>query len=886
MKREVIFLLFIVLVNFVCADYKIGDYSIDKYYKPSGNIKGWVNLSFQKEPANSLFSDSFGNKVTLINLLESNKNLQYSCNIKNCSSDYSPLNGETEKSFDIGIDSEKIFGFLLEGDIIAINSIDFVVESDAGKSCYNQIRIDFGLDGTIETGNSKSSLEACDSMRDYGCFDENITSNEYIIGRLPNKHCQRINLSASAGFNLGAWINPEGDSRSIKIALYKPDGEPVEGGVCEITNLTTAKEYSCEIEHPLLEKEEYYVCVYSEEEGTSKIKGYSDANGCGFYGEGIQDEDASFRIFAEGRKFDSVGILNITNSISYGNTLSGEMNDYLTSRYEGLNCSGGCIIPFKILSGEQQRIILKSLKLKYETSLGNIVEDKFYELEESPAKVTADSQKIRLDYAGFKTPSEYGNYTFDLKLNGENVLSENIFVEDIPQPKYLIPTKTASAFPTSFRILLDSDVEIRSYKWDFGDNSTETTQTNKVSHTYSDTGTFILRVTIEDTLGRISSREFDVVVVSPKELLKEKIEQMQQDLSNLEEQINSKDVFYQQAIKSVINLDKVTEEFKQIQRDYASASTEEEYNQIVERILDLKIPSRIITSKKTENLLFYPLEENINLEVLGNLSNGNYPIEEKDDYLKAVLMWEQKNVEVRLSSEKLSGVYDGGMQEDIVNLFKLSLKAKEGMDADPYIIIKKMENLMFKENYLETESSGYFVIDMNSPEKIIEFSTTEDVDFFELPVFISPGIERLELLRPPSRVLENMKWGWLVAIIMIILLLGFGTYIFLQEWYKRKYENYLFRERNDLYNLIVYIKNAKERGESDEKIKAKLKEQGWRSEQIDYVIKKYLGKRTGMVEIPVMKFVDKVKNLVPKKDVNKVSQKNPSIKRVTPARKI
>ena len=72
------------------------------------------------------------------------------------------------------------------------------------------------------------------------------------------------------------------------------------------------------------------------------------------------------------------------------------------------------------------------------------------------------------------------------------------------------------------------------------------------------------------------------------------------------------------------------------------------------------------------------------------------------------------------------------------------------------------------------------------------------------------------------------------------------VYFVLQKWYKTKYEKHLFQKGNDLYNIISYINGAKEKGFDHEKIKSNLKKAGWKDEQIDYALKKYSGKRTGM----------------------------------------
>ena len=80
----------------------------------------------------------------------------------------------------------------------------------------------------------------------------------------------------------------------------------------------------------------------------------------------------------------------------------------------------------------------------------------------------------------------------------------------------------------------------------------------------------------------------------------------------------------------------------------------------------------------------------------------------------------------------------------------------------------------------------------------------------------------------------------------------------MQEWYRRKYEGHLFNNRNDLYNLISYIQSATKSGVSDDEMANKLRRIGWSSEQVNYVVRKYSGRKTGMVEIlPLGKVLDK-----------------------------
>ena len=85
-----------------------------------------------------------------------------------------------------------------------------------------------------------------------------------------------------------------------------------------------------------------------------------------------------------------------------------------------------------------------------------------------------------------------------------------------------------------------------------------------------------------------------------------------------------------------------------------------------------------------------------------------------------------------------------------------------------------------------------------------------------------------------------------------------------QDRDKRKYEEHLFKNRNNLFNLITYIEHARKKGLKGNEISKKLKKSGWNSEQIAYALKKHAGKRTGMAEIPIkFRFGKKKPNQMP-----------------------
>lgn len=856
------FALFVFSMSLVCASFEVGNlsYFIEDQYGPSTNIRGWVNMSFGNEPTDSLFEDSFGNSISLIDLLKNNTGLNYSCLTKDCGPEYSASNEALTKSFSLNSGESEVIGLELYGKVIGINSISLNVESTASESCYNQLEINF-FEGKASIGNNKTSAQECAGLKSYGCFNSSKSGmREYVIRKEPYKYCQKIALPHSPGFNLGAEINQHGDTRNLTMALYDDNEELV---TC---NLPEGEgELSCEVEYLIKEPKEYYVCVYSSKEGNSTIKGYSDSEGCGSYGVYIGSGTASYKIFAEGKKFDNFETLKISNPLGAGNLISTEAHNYISKKYLNFDCLTGCILPIKFTAKTNQNIVVNSLSLDYETASGNIVDNYLYDLTSESNIVNSGFLKINLDNAGFEVPSSYKNHTFKLEFDGSEILSKKISVEAVPTIDYLFPRQTASAVPTRFRVYLESGLNVTNYKWEFGDNKIETTAKNEVIHIYNSTGRYNLKITITDNFQRSSYKVFNITVGSPKEMINSTITQMQSDLVNINKQLQNFSKFDKEGLDSVLDLDENEEVLKQLQMDYVKAmGNEEEYNRIMTELLNIEIPKLIIKTKLADKISFYPRESLINLDVLKSVGGGTY--EGRDRYVNAVLAWHNENIESKITFDEYTAIYDD-YNLPVLNVFEIDLKEKESLSRDPYLFLLKLDDIRFDKSYSEKEASGYYYIELKNPENAIIFSTTKDLEFSDLPLFISPNLDLLPLAEDYNEEERNNLF-WLITGIVILLFVALIVYIVMQEWYKRKYEGHLFKSRNQLYNIVIYIQGERDKGIDDEEISKKLRKSGWNSEQITYALKKHAGKRTGMIEIPITKLFDLFEKKQPSPNAN------------------
>jgi len=845
--------------SFISASVGLGspNSSIETVYGASQNITGWINISFNSESLNSGFNSSFnnlqGNSINLSEMLKKNVAYSYSCTPADCKEDYSAANPSQTRTLALTPRSSKIYGIKLTGDISGIDSLKFTLESDAASSCTNQVEVDFLDDSSVDFINKNYlDSETCSSLKNYGCFNATKTSEESVISTTP--YCEKVNLSSSPGFLIGAWIKKSG-SRTINASVYNLDGEEV--ARCTLPDASSeGREVSCSVGYSLAKTTEHYVCIRAVSgTGIYTTKGYDISNGCGFYGTPVPySTPAAYQIFAQGKSFGPAGSSEINKSIEDERSLAETVQEYLWERYD-MNCSLGCILPIKISSNSDQNITLKNLELEYQKSTGTIIEKNFYEVSKTPAKISSGYQKFYLDGTEFSVPDSIGNYSFSLKFNNQNIITKKIEVKEVPIIKSIIPTSAAAAYPTKFTVNAGSKNNITSFFWDFGDNTTETTSGNKTTHTYNEIGAYNLIIKATDKKNLSSSKTFVINVSSSKNLINSNLNQMKKDLSDLEKEISSLEPFYQEAINSSLNLSYTHERVNALKTEYENATTELEYNEIVSELFSITIPEGITRSGSAEGITLLSRPDYVNLDVIKEIGGGSYETGKEEGYANGVLSWQRENLNVSMNFDEFSGRYEGYI-EPITRIFKINIEQKKDISYNYYLIMPELEG--FETDSSFDVKSGYIYINIKDKNSV-EFSTTEDINPTNLPAFISPAISQLSVIEETTLPEEKSLSKWVIfgLVIFFLLVLAFVVYIILQQWYKRRYENYLFKNKNDLYNMINYVHHAKRKGLENKQIEENLKKAGWSSERIVYVMKKYAGKRTGMLEIFPTKAAEK-----------------------------
>ncbi|MEK6848192.1 MAG: PKD domain-containing protein, partial [Nanoarchaeota archaeon] len=492
----------------------------------------------------------------------------------------------------------------------------------------------------------------------------------------------------------------------------------------------------------------------------------------------------------------------------------------------------------------------------YATPIGPAVTTSIVQLDKTPSKLFLNSTLIDLEKAGFEIPGEEGNNTLILTIGDTPVLTQKIYVSKAIVFLGITPVATVAGKNTDFIVKLQNSSKIKKYLWNFGDGKSIETNKNTASHRYNRTGTFEVIVSAEDNSGFSASKSFSMDILNPKESVNTTLALYKSRFKTSSEQINSLPEWYSISVKENLKSDEWSENLKEIEKNYVSAVSESDYIKAMEALDTLTIPSKInLTAlRKTPALIE---TEDIELELLKEAGAGEGEGQE-EDYKNALERW-FNNLNAIVEYKEIKAYYEDKIETiGIAGTIKIA-KENEGsvlvIFDNPSIILNTGKAKKISErSILEAENLDNFAV---------EFFIPENIDLQEPIFYASPELSTLDISKPVScnnnKVCEKERGenkencindckpvSRSLIYIGIVVLLGVGAYFGLKWWYRWKYEAYLFKNRADLANLMSFTRNAFEQGKDEREVIKLLKDNSWNSEQIDYAIKKTIGKNTGM----------------------------------------
>ena len=168
-KKYLFVFVFVILFGNVLADFQTGEEGISENYAVGGEISGWIEFEFTNQDSSAKFTDSFGNSITLKELLEKSS-YPYECE-NNCFITYTSTNAQNTKTFPLSMEEEKVVGIRYIGRNVEPLKISFNVSSDVVQSDENQLEIDLLADGVIDFGNI--NLGTSFATTELSCFNKN-----------------------------------------------------------------------------------------------------------------------------------------------------------------------------------------------------------------------------------------------------------------------------------------------------------------------------------------------------------------------------------------------------------------------------------------------------------------------------------------------------------------------------------------------------------------------------------------------------------------------------------------------------------------------------------------------------------------------------------------
>ncbi|MBR9706272.1 PKD domain-containing protein [Candidatus Pacearchaeota archaeon] len=891
-------LIFVIVIGLLCntisATYVLGNgtHEIVASYGFNQPISGWVNMSFENEPQNSLF-EMLGAQITLKDLLEINS-IGYNCIPADCKNAYS-FDEDDELLTDtisLGYLEEKSYAIVLSGEEIEISNFKAVINTDAQESCMYPLRIEF-LDGDdmIEWTPKIISTNTCPMRNPQGCFDASEETQETQIDKTIT-YCQKITIPPTKGFRIGANIEGTGNAQ-FQLTIIS---DTIEDKCENLIDVTQGGEISCNInlEYAVEEEEEATICLEAKELNGNvyKIK-YEDVETCGYFEGTSNTIDHDVNLFVYPLKYASITNVTFNQELLYPtnpneNDLALRIENYIDDKYDGI-CDPQCIIPIKFISGSRfdQELTLSNLELNYSKQLVTPPGiTSFYELESAEVLLNMSFKKINLDKAKFMTPNSSKTFKAALMYKGKSILNQEIVVKSLPTIEYVFPDTAAALVESVFVVTVLDSKGNYTYTWDFGDNTPEiTTSENIAKHTYTKMQNYDLIVKVKNKLGE-ATKKIIVKVESPKNAIPGVIAQFRTNLANVSKQINSLPLLVKSNLNKKLdseerNIENLKSALDLLDKQYNNtlSGQSDEYFKIMQKLNELAIPYQI-KEVKTGPIDFFNSNKQLDLELFELLGAGTTDYTEVN-YTGAVNRWLLEEVDVQFESTAYETKYKDGSSETILSLVKLSITPKIAAYIDEiYIIInEELKNLVFSSEIGEksvSTSTGIILLDLDK-KQTIEFIYPGLIDVIEVPIYVSPHLKDIGTMDNSSTCDfdnkcdkssgENWKncpkdckrLGMSTLMILILIFIAFIVYIILQEWYKRHYEKHLFPDRNQLFNLINFINNSEGQGISKSEIFSKLSEMDWTQEQLTYAWKKFKGKRTGMWEIPIFKWVEKKK---------------------------
>ncbi len=866
MRKEAVFLTFLILSLIALtgspATLTYHNSTLQMNYYAGDLISGSVMISLSNESANSMFKSNFEGNVSLIAWLKNNsfaEGIDYNCSTKGCMEVY--ISKNKVDYLDLAAGREETIGLRIVGKNIQIEDLNIKLRGNGSSACTSPLSADLTGKGDYLIQSKEYTETSCEQP-DFGCFDEDAPSTPAQITE--RAYCEKITLPPLPAMEVGAKVAGSGQA-DLKMEVYSEDRQYL--GSCEVVNNSyqISGYAKCIVNYSSARTKDYFICILDEEDsGRYTINLETEEDNCGLNGLDAENYLSDYQIYAKPLKFKTADIsVNQTTFDQLGadETIAAYVQSYIDSTY-GDSCTGGCFVPLELKSGVSQRINISEVFIEYSSDIGSFSYSDVYLLEKVSSKVNMGKQILKLSQAGFFIPANASSQKeFVLYLNNKEVFGVSGLNITPGFDFDIYPKEISIAQETEIRIISSSNVS--SSVWKFDNSSAESLNDYKIRKIFYNEGLYEIEVKAVNKSGAVSRRKFEIVVGNSQSSAELILNSSKWSIYKIRAQLTSFDPWIKAQIERRIRLNDSDSIIKDIEKELNESSPENS-SQIIKKLLSLNLPESVNVERSWQDT---PLEIgslNINAGYIEKLSNKT--VEDSEAFREEILKWMRDNYEGQINTDIFSVKNKKSAEANILfSAFAINISALNGSDAKSYLIIDyPLESFVFFQDYGQKEvvlEDGKGVAIPLEQFKNLRFLILEEVEPMDLKSYISATVD---FIRPSigeidEEVTQNPRKPIAITLYFVMILAFFVVYIIAQEWYKRYYESSLFKNKDDLYNVLTFIHNSRMTGITDFQIKKKLEDSSWRGEQINFALRKIDGKRTGMFEIPLFKIFERRK---------------------------
>ena len=843
-------LIFLFLVSFVSASVDVQNHSVKDFYSPEEVVAGKINVTIVGEDYDEVISSNYGDEISLGDFLVAN-GVDFECSPPDCSKRYGYSGVNNRKTVEVLFPKKGSAGFVLVGEDIVLRDMSMNVESSFEEGAVVPLVVEFFEKEKWEFNKFSDFFMA----KDWGCYDSSVGVEGALIG--PSFYCETISIKDSGTLRVGANIGG-GDVGDINMAIY-PDTGYYE---CSFNpNLESGCILSPE-SGEIFYGGDYEVCVGADSLTSYRIYEESEGENCGFvYDNKYEDSVGDFAIYVQTVKYAD------SNSFGWDNfdyeAIVDAANELIQERYLG-NCSEGCVLPV-IFSGVSQNVIISNIELMYTDKGKWASSNNIYDLEIEPVVVDFDGELdlSLLDFVVKKAGK------FIVSLGDENLFSEMVDILPSPMIKSVFPLNPPFGVPIKFYVSIDFDGnESIEYEWIFGDNDSMKTDVPFVMHTYGKHDNYSLSLKVDAGENLINEKHFIVSTITPDAAINTTLTAKKESLSVVESHISGFPGWYGNKLLRILGISAMQADLDRLERVWNNSVRDEDLVKVAGELFELNIPVVISVNSFDVPYLMTDLED-IDIEPIEVISGGLSGATNKE-YANPILTWQNQNIAGSYFEQEIVVSYFNGEDEKVMRVYEIDVLSNSNEESY-FVINKPFNELFFEESVGARSVEDVTVIIFGAGEsKKIKFYYEGDKP---TSFFISPRLSSIILeaniddscnydyvcdetagetynnCRTDCKPVEKAVTFLILGILLLLII-----YTLMVIWYKKRYENYLFKDASQMYNLVMYVTNAQARGKNDLRVRAELRAKGWSAERVDYVIKKSHGKRTGMFEIiPISK---------------------------------